>query len=85
MLQVCWRLKEAHELDPVGRIPVNTYPKVKVDSLNLGLHVLTTILLPLQSCDSRSSVITTVRIINTTTEMQTDKNLMACGCCALLL
>ena len=66
-------------------MPVNTYPKVEVDSLNLGLHVLTTILLPLQSCDSRSAVITTIRIINRTTEMRTDKNLMASRCYAFML
>lgn len=66
-------------------MPVNTYPKVEVDSLNLGLHVLNTILLPLQSCDSRSSVKTTVWIKNRTTEMRTDKNLMASGWYAFML
>lgn len=41
----------------LGLTSVNIYPKVGVGSLNLGFHDLTTILPPLQSCDSRSSLI----------------------------
>lgn len=33
-------------------VPVNIYAKVRVSSLHLGLHILTTILLLLQACRS---------------------------------